>query len=720
MAYALSYCGVTFRIPSKDLMDRLDRFEWLSTLADVLPQGQDFPGAKFTSLGFPMPRAYPPLRIGDFFYPVGASRFSVFRGIMTAEDLDTATGTVYPNDNNELEAGLFIIQSEGGDAIGQFQNKMLMLPPIPLAGIGQDDPQIFLVTLVDERYLFHQWDGAGVITCTALTTTGSWSDLLASIAGTMGITLTFNPVEPVYGVPEPDSAIYTNWESPAVLLDAVAANIGRVVVRSDYLTYRLLTWEEAIEDQEANRPLSKNNLVGGAALTSTNAPISQVNRSMMPQNVTVTFPKWVDNVGYYEPEDYRSHVLDSYGAVLAVNVNLADLDAPYEDLPYFAGTKYMSDTAKATYSTEAAVIAEDDPTNLSDLESLAQKMAMDYYDQRRCWLDEAYAGVFLWPPEGVSDILVSWRAGEVFTRVSSPPFNQGQTQFQHGFGPLSEGPSGTDCAGVKACNDAGQVCFPLAVVSNVCLTKDGDNVTDVEVEYSFYEICLPAGSTVTLADVVCEPATSGDDSECCDGGGTLVPLPTTGCCPANQLPITLMFNVLSIQYWDNCNTNTDDTTVPFSTPLTWNGGTMQWEGTFSKTSDKHRYDNPMNPVIDETLTIDIALACMFNTDIGEYFFRTVLSASWAGVDAVGCDAFSITDHALWTVGGVNQSFGDVRSVGWYDQFGATCSPFEITPTIAALLGQSTPYPGFFECNGDTGFTASSACTIAFQFGVTEV
>ncbi len=51
-------------------------------------------------------------------------------------------------------------------------------------------------------------------------------------------------------------------------------------------------------------------------------------------------------------------------------------------------------------------------------------------------MDEVYAGVYAWQPEAISDLLYSWHANEVYTRVIGPPFNAGPTEFQHGFGPL--------------------------------------------------------------------------------------------------------------------------------------------------------------------------------------------------------------------------------------------------------------------------------------------
>ena len=175
---------------------------------------------------------------------------------------------------------------------------LFMLPPVPIMGL--DGPQLYLVTLVDERYFWHQFAGAGTITCTAATAT--WSGLIDQLAAQLGITIHFTTPDSVYGQPEPDSALYSNNESPAALLDAVAANVGCVVVR--HLgelegTYSLQRFADAVTALNDNRP--ETSIMGGEAFDGESlAAVGNV----MPESVTVVFPKWLVDSGYIEPTTY--------------------------------------------------------------------------------------------------------------------------------------------------------------------------------------------------------------------------------------------------------------------------------------------------------------------------------------------------------------------------------------------------------------------------------
>ena len=431
MAYELSYAGVGFRINPPSVMEHLARFEHLLNLRDVVPLGQVWPGPKLLQLGAQVPPGYPPLEIGDFFYPVGASRWAQFRGIAAAPDVAAMQAIAYAKSNTHLRPQTFIIQSEGGDSVGSVSTQLFMLPPIPLTG-GTAAPQLYLITLVDERYFWHQWQSGGQITCTALTTTGSWSGLLIALAAQLGITLNFAAVDIDYGMPEPDSPLYSNDESPAVLLDQVAANVGCAVIRTDYNVYSLQRWADAATQIAKQRPKNGNNVLGGQALSAKSPAVV----AAVPSAVAVTFPVWISGQDYYQPEPYRDQFLKgaSYGATFAVETNLTALPEPYAILPTFAGTKQIATTAKALF---ASVPPSGSPTNLTALQNLAKLLATDYIDSLLTRVDEVYAGVYPWGAEALNDLLYSWRSDQVYTRILPPRFNDGPSQFQHGLGPLA-------------------------------------------------------------------------------------------------------------------------------------------------------------------------------------------------------------------------------------------------------------------------------------------
>jgi len=518
MAYRCSFAGVTFRptIPA-EVQARLDRFEWLANVRDVLPRGQVWPPKNLYDLGFPKQFDPPAVAIGDYFYPTNASRWSIFRGYMTRDDVDAVKAEVWPTSSQTPTTGTFLIQSEGGDSEGEVETELYMLPPIPVAGLTASDPQIFLVTLVDERYFWHQFKEAGVVTCTSATAT--WSDLIDQLATQLDIDLTYETPDSDYGSPEPDSALYSNQESPAILLDAAAANIGCVVVRALDGTYSLQRYADAIDATETNRPDSDNNVLGGRAASKSDSTSGDVAyRGLLPASVTVSFPKWVDGAGYYEPTTYRDHVKASYGATYTKTVTLED--AGFSGYAHHDGSKMLRTSAKARYTASS----DPSPNNQTTCDALAAQLAADYFATRLAWLDEVYAGIYPWTPEGVSDLLYSWRDGSVYTRILPPPFNAEINDFQHGFGPLAV-PAGLDCDAVNNCVtnngdttiiDVGTTCLvkgTLTIVDGV-LNLDGTPMPGgVDVIVSGRNQIRPLTvPTSWLGSEYCQDAT---ESECC-------------------------------------------------------------------------------------------------------------------------------------------------------------------------------------------------------------
>lgn len=413
VTFLCTFEGRPFRTPHPDLVDRLERFGYPS---DFAPE-RTFPGPSFDKLGFPDLPAYPRPQLNQWFYPVGASRTSIFRGIMTAADVEIVKDIVWFSVTPST--GTFRIQNNTPESVGVQETEMYMLPPMPLDG----EPGLYLITLVDERYYWHQCKSAGVITCTG--TTSDWSEIIDQIKTALGVTLTYGAISADYGYPEPDSALYSNLESPAVLLDMVAANVGCAVVRAMNGTYTLQRWADAQVDVNANYTATAPIITafGGRSVDTT----GEAYRAVMPASVTVVFPKWVDGSGYNEPTSFRQYAKDSYGAVWSKNRTLANLGAPYSGYANTGLVKYIHDTAKARFT----LVGDANPNNETALTTLADKIAKDYYDARTAWLDATYRGIRNLTPEGLSDILFSWDDRGVWTRVIPPPFNDGLSHFQH-------------------------------------------------------------------------------------------------------------------------------------------------------------------------------------------------------------------------------------------------------------------------------------------------
>ncbi len=172
------------------------------------------------------PQPHPSVKPYSWFYPVGATRWGVFRGLATSSMVKamlTATGGT--------AAGEFVMKmvpkAPGTitDARYTVTTDLFMLPPRPL-GETRGYDGLYLITLVDERWY---WQGTPV--SLRVTSRSTWAGLIQDISTALGVSITLPVIPPEYGQPEPDSQLWTDSESSPVLLDAIALNLGCQVVR---------------------------------------------------------------------------------------------------------------------------------------------------------------------------------------------------------------------------------------------------------------------------------------------------------------------------------------------------------------------------------------------------------------------------------------------------------------------------------------------------------
>lgn len=420
----VTYAGLPFRQVNSDLADRLSRYMPPDELPDIMQPRFDWPGPNLLALGMPSPP--PPaecLGLGCMWYPWGMSRHAVYRGIMTAADVTTLGALVQAA---PTAAQSFVVASVEGTTTTTMTTPLHVLPPRPCREDG-----LYLVTLVDDRW--HRMGRfAGKIRPDGTLT---WGSLISALATALGITLTSAAVDAAYYKPEPDSPLYSSDESAAVLLDAAAANIGRVVVRDFDGTYRLETYSAGNTAAGASRlkadGTSSPRLWGGAILPTDPTGASNYRPTTVPASVLVTFPKWVTGSGYYEPSAYRQYRKVSYGDVFEKTVTLADISTPYSGWTAGPGKKVIRTTAKAEFADAAAAATGTSPTNASDLTALAQRQAKDFYDSQAAALDETYLGFVKRTPDGACDTLWCLRQGEISTRVTRRPWDYGSSERHH-------------------------------------------------------------------------------------------------------------------------------------------------------------------------------------------------------------------------------------------------------------------------------------------------
>jgi len=332
------------------------------------------------------------------------------------------------------------------------QTTMHMLPPRCLGegAFAELFDGLYLVTLVDERY----WLQGTPITLKIRQNT-TWAQVISQIANAGKITITNSTIENVYFQPEPDSQLWLNEESVATLLDAVAYNLGRVVVRNLSGTYSLLTATESLTRVRNNTPTARRTgrVAGGDIfLSGTRLPVGSLfksKNSVVAPTVRVTFPHYVqgnDPVPHlvnprYQVQRPSAWYEDSYGSVYSISVPISSGGSLVSGVTGVSGQiQALHCTAKALCSGDAQAVSGSHPLNRSGLTSLAMQLAKNYWEgQVLTALDEVFPGTYAWSPEGVHDLVWTYSARQRLAalRVVKSEWNIAPTEFQHATPPLS-------------------------------------------------------------------------------------------------------------------------------------------------------------------------------------------------------------------------------------------------------------------------------------------
>lgn len=423
MAFQLTYAGQPLILPDADLLAWIERHVRPDALESVRPPSL-FAGKNTFGLARSPSPQLPTPRIGEWYYPTTATRWSRFRGLASEDAVTLMVANALPSGQvAQRQTFQITADAEGaGLPIGGVTSPMYLLPPRPL---GRHNSQgLYLIELVDERYY---WQWAATAECHPDGTT-TWADLITLLATALDLT-GIGGAAPLaaYLVPEPDSHLWSNSESAAVLLDAVACNIGRTLVRAFDGSYTLQANADAVAADAAQRPTAR---VAGGGLFD----LDGTRQAVLPAKVRVTFPAYAllpgvphfVNTRYQQAQRPSSWIEDSYGAVYAKEVTLSA--AGYSTYQGFPGVKVLRDTAKAILATESSSA----PSNQTDLDALALQLAKDYYASLAgAALDEVYPGVLAWTPEAIHDVLWSYREDAASTRVMRAAWNDYPGELQH-------------------------------------------------------------------------------------------------------------------------------------------------------------------------------------------------------------------------------------------------------------------------------------------------
>ena len=474
--------------PLVDLVEELDRilpFKYLQDFShpNVYSDHQDSLARRWRGSSFPNPS----IKLGEWYYPTTASRWSVFRGLATSsqvKEMLKVTGGYRP--------ATFVMQAEPlgpgfvsphTDPIVRFltgeiekpyrlQTEMHMLPPRPLAEHGGQFDGLYLVTLVDERYY---WQYSSVTL--KITKNTSWNDVINQCQRALSLPVQNIDVDNRYGLgPEADSPFWNDNGNAAVFMDAAAHNVGDTIVRlfqaaagGQYKFLHALESQTVAKDNRGNatklaRTAGGELFVSGAATKLPVGPTETTRNAVIAEKVSVTFPMYIVgddpvphmvNLRNKNPRPSSWHE-EPYGGVYAVDVPLSSGNQIFEGNlfgrdPYPnsglvgtpGATHTISTTSKALFNLEANLsggASPSDPVNLSGMRFMAMQLAADYWNwQAAEALDESYPGTYHWNPEGFHDILWSWYGSkhQATTRVMRAPWNAVIPEMQNATVPMS-------------------------------------------------------------------------------------------------------------------------------------------------------------------------------------------------------------------------------------------------------------------------------------------
>ncbi len=389
----ISYAGVDLGYQTDELLSfieqNIDPNEAFSFAA------RTFPGTRLASLPFRQGQNPPPCRINRLYWPVGASRFSVFYGLVDAVQLAAIRAVIYSVEtpHTGYEAAPLVMS----DGLNGFSTDMWMLPPRPLQTLT--DLPLHLLVLVDERY-FH-WFRSSALLVTGGTTT--WDELFEQIASALGIILEVDDIPAAYLLPGDGFSLVD--EPLPLILDAVCASVGLRLVRQLDGTYRARTAEDSRDETEIQVALLEartpglDGSAGGAFGIGTSVPLID-DVAVLPESVEVI----------YKVSDSGVDAGEIAYAVTLASLLLDD----FAGVTGFPGVK--------TFHCSAVALGTGTPTNDAELTALTAQIATDFYRWQCGRLDLRLVGYPGWTLTGLDDCAIYDHQGDCATRISRGPW----------------------------------------------------------------------------------------------------------------------------------------------------------------------------------------------------------------------------------------------------------------------------------------------------------
>lgn len=242
-----------------------DAYPWLN---------RAWPGPRLTHLTYPT--GFKPaesVRLGRFCWPRGASRWAYGHFLASSSQVKAVREVCYDKSGLKQVAVPLELSSPGLASDETVATNVYVLPPVPLIRVPIDEKEthfyngLYLITVVDERYYW--WEKPCPDFAIDPASPPTWETLVDQCKYELGLDNIAIPtlIEAKWLRPSPRLNL-VNERLPLVL-DAIAYNIGRRVVRTLNGEVKLLTYDDSIGIFNADKVAHKKRspLAGGDCYT---------------------------------------------------------------------------------------------------------------------------------------------------------------------------------------------------------------------------------------------------------------------------------------------------------------------------------------------------------------------------------------------------------------------------------------------------------------------
>lgn len=264
--------GVDLSFPTADVREEIqkripldDAYPWLH---------RAWPGPRLVNLTVPTGfRAAESVRLGRFVWPRGAARWAYGHFLATSNQVKAVREVCYGKGGIQQNAVSLELSSPGLASQEVVEADVYVLPPTPIVRVPLDEKEteylngLYLITVVDERYYW--WEKPCPDFAIDPATPPTWATLVNKCRDALGLTeiKITTAIEDKWLRPSPRLNLVN--ERIPVVLDAIAYNVGRRVVRTLNGEVRLETYDDAVStfngDKVAHK--SRSPLAGGDCYT---------------------------------------------------------------------------------------------------------------------------------------------------------------------------------------------------------------------------------------------------------------------------------------------------------------------------------------------------------------------------------------------------------------------------------------------------------------------